>query len=82
MVTVVGSSLRDSAVLAGDLVLDLVCFIVLDVDGTDQAILCKTISYEPLNHEKIDTHEKCFRDVHGTSTMGHQRKYDQLCTCP
>ena len=34
-VMVVGSGLRDSAVLAGDLVLDLVDLVVLDVDGTN-----------------------------------------------
>jgi hypothetical protein len=52
--------LRNSAVLAGNLVLDLVRLVVLDVDGTNQAILCKTVSYEPLNHQKIDSSREMF----------------------
>jgi hypothetical protein len=54
-VTVVRSGLRNSAVLAGNLVLDLVRLVVLNVDGTNQAVLYKTVSYEPLNHQKIDS---------------------------
>lgn len=39
-VTVVSADLRDASVLAGKLVLDLVGLAVLDVNGTDQAVLC------------------------------------------
>ena len=43
-VTVVGSGLGHSSVLASDLVLDLVRLAVLSVDSTNQAVLCKPVS--------------------------------------
>ena len=47
VVAVVGTSLRDTVVFTSNQVLDLVGLAVLNVDGTDQAVLWDEVRYNP-----------------------------------
>ena len=59
-VTVVRSSLGHTTNLASELVGDLVGLTILRVDGTNQAVLCKRVSYEILNPQKIVSSREMF----------------------